>query len=151
MDEPIAAAAANAAASGGSFRVTSSMDEAFGGADAVYPKSWGPWDLMQERLAANRAGDRAALTEIERRALESNARHRDWICDERRMALTNDALYLHCLPADIGAEVSAGVMERFRGDVARQANKKLYVIMALLAAAKVDGLAARLERLGSQE
>ena len=48
---------------------------------------------------------------------------------------------MHCLPADIGAEVSAGVMERFRVDVAREANKKVYVIMALLAAAKRPGCA----------
>jgi knotted carbamoyltransferase YgeW len=150
MDEPMAAAATNAAA-GGSFRVVGSMDEAFAGAHAVYPKSWGPWDLMQERVAANRRGDRAAMADIERRALERNARHRDWTCDERRMALTKDALYLHCLPADIGAEVSPGVMERFRVDVAREANKKVYVIMALLAAAKVEDLASRLEALGPTE
>jgi ornithine carbamoyltransferase len=123
------------------------MDEAFKGADAVYPKSWGPFALMQERVEANRAGDRGRLAEIEARALETNARHRDWICDERRMGLTKEALYLHCLPADIGAEVSPGVMERFRLAVARQANKKVYVIMALLAAAKVESLAARLEAL----
>jgi ornithine carbamoyltransferase len=67
-----------------------------------------------------------------------------WICDQRRMALTNDALYMHCLPADIGAEVSAGVLERFRFSLAREANKKLYVIMALLAAAKVPNLSERL-------
>src|SRR5512143_3872588 len=151
MDEPMAAAAANAASSGGSFRAVASMDEAFSGAHAVYPKSWGPWDLMLERVEANRRGEKAAMADIEKRALERNARHRDWICDERRMGLTEGALYLHCLPADIGAEVSPGVMERFRLDVARQASKKLYVIMALLAAAKVDDLAARLERLGSQE
>lgn len=147
MDEPMAAAAANAFASGGSFRSVSSMDEAFAGAHAVYPKSWGPWDLMQERVAANRAGDKAALADIETRALARNARHRDWICDERRMRLTQDALYLHCLPADIGAEVSPAVMERFRLDVAREANKKLYVIMALLAAAQAQDLALRLARL----
>jgi ornithine carbamoyltransferase len=126
------------------------MDEAFAGADAVYPKSWGPWDLMQERVEANRRGDKAALADIERRALERNAAHRDWICDERRMGLTHDALYLHCLPADIGAEVSPGVMDRFRTEVAREANKKVYVIMALLAAAKVRGLASRLEALGAE-
>ncbi len=148
MDEPMAAAAANATASGGSFRTVASMDEAFAGAHAVYPKSWGPWDLMQERVLANRTGDKAAMAEIERRALERNARHRDWICDERRMGLTQDALYLHCLPADIGAEVSPGVMRRFRADVAREANKKVYVIMALLAAAKVVDLPARLASLG---
>ena len=151
MDQPMAAAAANATASGGSFRVVASMDEAFTGAHAVYPKSWGPWDLMQERVEANRRGDRVAMAEIEKRALDRNARHRDWICDERRMALTKEALYLHCLPADLGAEVSPGVMERFRTDVAREANKKVYVIMALLAAAKVEDLASRLEALGSPE
>jgi knotted carbamoyltransferase YgeW len=151
MDEPMAAATTNARASGGSFRAVSSMDEAFTGAHAVYPKSWGPWDLMQERVEANREGDKARMADIEKRALERNSRHRDWICDERRMGLTKDALYLHCLPADMGAEVSPGVMERFRVDVAREANKKVYVIMALLAAAKVDGLAARLEGLGSEE
>jgi knotted carbamoyltransferase YgeW len=149
MDEPMAAAAANAKASGGSFRAVSSMDEAFAGAHAVYPKSWGPWDLMQERVLANRKGDKAAMADIEKRSLERNARHRDWICDERRMGLTQDALYLHCLPADIGAEVSPGVMQRFRVDVAREANKKVYVIMALLAAAKVENLAARLASLAS--
>jgi knotted carbamoyltransferase YgeW len=149
MEEPMAAAAANATASGGSLRVVASMDEAFAGAHAVYPKSWGPWDLMRERVEANRLGDKARMADIEKRALERNARHRDWICDERRMGLTKDALYLHCLPADVGAEVSPGVMERFRVDVAREANKKVYVIMALLAAAKVEDLAARLDFLAA--
>jgi ornithine carbamoyltransferase len=123
------------------------MDEAFAGADAVYPKSWGPHELMRERVEANRLADAARMREIERQALASNALHRDWICDERRMALTSDALYLHCLPADIGAEVTPGVMERFRIQVARQASKKLYVIMATLAAAKVEDLAERLDAL----
>jgi len=151
MDEPMAAAASNAKAAGGSLRTVAAMDEAFAGAEAVYPKSWGPWDLMQERVEANRRGDKAAMADIERRALERNAAHRDWICDERRMGLTKDALYLHCLPADIGAEVSPGVMDRFRAEVAREANKKVYVIMALLAAAKVKDLASRLEALGPAE
>ena len=93
------------------------------------------------------------MKDIERRALEQNAAHRDWICDERRMALTGDggrgdALYLHCLPADIGAEVSPGVMDRFRVAVAREANKKVYVVMAMLAVAKVRGLGERLSELG---
>jgi knotted carbamoyltransferase YgeW len=147
LPETLDHAGKNASESGGSFRVVDSMDEAFAGADAVYPKSWGPYELMLERVEANQAGDRAALSDIERRALARNAAHTDWICDERRMGLTNDALYLHCLPADIGAEVSAGVMEQFRVHVAREANKKLYVIMALLATAKVDDLAARLDAL----
>jgi knotted carbamoyltransferase YgeW len=148
MDEPLAAARANAEASGGSFEVVHDMDVAFAGADVVYPKSWGPFDLMTERVAANRAKDTDAMRDIERRALERNAAHTGWICDDRRMDLTRDGagLYMHCLPADIGAEVSAPVMERFRVDLAREANKKVYAIMALLAAAKSHDLAAALAR-----
>ena len=142
LDEPMAWATEGAAASGGSLRVTDDLDDAFAGAQAVYPKSWGPQVLMRERVAANRQGDRDAMHDIEQRALAQNAEFRGWICDERRMALTADALYLHCLPADIGAEVSPGVMEQFRVAVAREANKKVYVVMALLAAAKVPDLTA---------
>lgn len=148
LDECVQEARDDSERTGGSFRVTHDMDEAFTGAHVVYPKSWGPLDLMRERVAAK---DQATMADIERRALERNAGHRDYICDERRMALTEDALYMHCLPADIGAEVSAGVMERFRLDLAREAQKKVYVIMALLAVAKVDDLAARLEALGGGE
>lgn len=149
MDDPLETAKRHAAESGGSFRIASSMDDAFTGADAVYPKSWGPYDLMLERVAANRSRDKAKMADIERRALERNAAHHDWICDERRMGLTKNgkALYLHCLPADIGDEVSPGVMDLHRVNVAREANKKLYAVMALLAVAKVPELAAKLEGL----
>jgi ornithine carbamoyltransferase len=138
----------NAGFSGGSFEMTDDMDGAFRGADIVYPKSWGPYGLMLERVEANRRGDVKELGRIEERALERNQLHTGWICDERRMGLTNqgNALYMHCLPADIGAEVSADVMGQARFDVAREANKKLYVIMALLAAAKEPQLKARLSQ-----
>ncbi|MBM4342765.1 MAG: knotted carbamoyltransferase YgeW [Deltaproteobacteria bacterium] len=140
LPETIAWARDNAERSGGRFAITHDMDEAFAGADVVYPKSWGPMALMQERVAAS--ADKKALADIEKRMLAQNAAHTDWICDERRMALTREgkALYLHCLPADIGAEVSPGVMERARLDVACEAHKKVYVIMAALAVAKVPKL-----------
>ncbi|MFA9565209.1 MAG: knotted carbamoyltransferase YgeW [Acidimicrobiales bacterium] len=149
LTEEAMTAASDNAASGGSFRLIDDMDEAFAGADVVYPKSWGAFDLMVERVGANAAADTEALAAIERRALERNAEHTEWICDERRMGLTadGDALYLHCLPADIGAEVSQGVMERHRVDVAREANGKVYVVMALLAGAKVADVADRLAAL----
>jgi len=65
------------------------------------------------------------------------------------MARTVDgkALYMHCLPADIGAEVSAEVFDKYRTLVAREANKKIYAIMALLTAAKVQDLQTKLEQL----
>ncbi len=145
MDECLSAAKDNSAKSGGAFRVVHSMDDAFAGADIVYPKSWGPMDLMRERVGAGAE----AMADIERRALERNAKHREWICNEERMGKTNggSALYMHCLPADIGAEVSEGVMQRARIDVAREARKKVYVIMAALAAAKVPELSRRLQHI----
>ncbi len=136
-------AAAHAKESGGSFAIMNDMTEAFEGADIVYPKSWGPFDMMMERRR-----EPQRMKEIEATALARNLEHKPWICDERLMAGTRggDALYMHCLPADIGAEVSAGVMERARLSVAREANKKLYVIMALLAVAKVRRLREALEK-----
>ncbi len=147
-EETMVAARANAAG-GGSFRVVDSMDEAFAGADVVYPKSWGAYDLMLERVDANARNDRAEMAAIEDRALGRNAQYTEWICDERRMGLTRggDALYMHCLPADIGSEVSPGVMEQHKVNVARQANWKIYVVMALLAGAKVRNLAGELASL----
>lgn len=147
LDEALATARVFADESGGSFSVTHDMDAAFEEADVVYPKSWGPLALMHARVEAAR--DAEALKAIERQALTMNAGHRGWICDERRMAKARDgeALYMHCLPADIGAEVSPAVMAKARLDVAREAQKKVYVIMALLAAAKVDNLAEALAPL----
>jgi ornithine carbamoyltransferase len=40
--------------------------------------------------------------------------------------------------------VTAAVMDKYKVHVAREANKKVYVIMALLAGAKVANLAERL-------
>lgn len=149
MDPCMKSAAAHAVASGGSFQTIDSMDEAFAGADAVYPKSWGLYDFMLARVEANRARDTRRMEEIEKDALARNARHRDWICDERRMGSTrgSNALYMHCLPADIGGEVSPGVMARHAVDVAREANWKVYVVMAALATAKVPDLSTRLAAL----
>jgi knotted carbamoyltransferase YgeW len=149
MDECVAAAERGAKDGGGKFRIVNDMDAAFDGADVVYPKSWGPYELMRERSAAFLAKDQATIADTEQRALAQNAKYTEWICDEGKMARTaaGEALYMHCLPADIGAEVSAGVFDHYRTRVAREANKKVYAIMALLAGAKVDGLAARLGQL----
>ena len=148
MPECVETAKENAEISGGSFTVTHDMDEAFADADIVYPKSWGPYDLMLERVDANRERNTEKLKEIERRALERNRAFTSWICDEKRMALTSggEAQYMHCLPADIGAEVTPGIMEKFRSDLAQEANKKVYAIMALLSAAKAKGLKEKLAK-----
>jgi knotted carbamoyltransferase YgeW len=139
--------------SGGAFRVSSSMAEAFEGADFVYPKSWAPFAVMQERTALAETGDRQKLQELERRCLESNARFKDWECTSRLMAVTNNALYLHCLPADISGvscasgEVAAEVFEKFRTPLYGQAGWKPYIIAAMILTSRIRDAQVVLEAL----
>lgn len=129
-----------ASESGGSFKVTDSMADAFAGADVVYPKSWASYEVMQRRTDLLRAGENDKLGALERECLAMNAEHRDWECTEELMAATRDgeALYLHCLPADISGvscergEVSASVFERYRTATYHEAEHKPYVMAAMI-------------------
>ncbi|HMB67658.1 MAG TPA: knotted carbamoyltransferase YgeW [bacterium] len=155
VEEPLAAAARNAGESGGSFRTVSSMDEAFDGADVVYPKSWAPMRVMKERTRLLRAGDTAKLAALEKDALAENARHQDWECTEEKMARTagGRALYMHCLPADItgvsceAGEVAASVFEKARLDTYHEAGHKPFVVAAMLLATRFADPGAVLRRL----
>ncbi|MDP3178101.1 MAG: knotted carbamoyltransferase YgeW [Spirochaetaceae bacterium] len=146
--------------SGGSFTRVSSMDEAFKGADIVYPKSWAPYDVMQKRVPLLKSSDQAGLKELERKCLENNARFKDWECTEEKMKLTKaggknmpQALYMHCLPADItdvsckAGEVAASVFDRYRDDTYREASYKPYIIAAMILLGKKKDPAATLANL----
>ena len=144
VEEPLQAARRFAAGSGGSFTVARSMEEAFRGADIVYPKSWAPARVMHERTRILRAGETARLADLEREALANNARFKTWECTDDLMRLTKDgrALYMHCLPADVtdvsckAGEVSASVFERYRLDTYREAGHKPFVIAAMILATR---------------
>jgi knotted carbamoyltransferase YgeW len=131
---------------GGSFKVVNSMDEAFAGADVVYPKSWAPYHVMEKRTELLRSNDTAGLKELEKACLAKNAEFKDWECTEAKMKLTRKgkALYMHCLPADISGvscaagEVAASVFERYRIPTYIQAGFKPYIIAAVMLAARFD-------------
>ena len=135
----------NAEATGGSFRKSNSMQEAFADADIVYPKSWAPFAAMEERTQLYQKGDRAGIDALEQRLLAQNAEHKDWACTEEMMQLTRGgkALYLHCLPADITGlscemgEVDNSVFERYRVPLYKQASYKPYIIAAMIFLSKV--------------
>lgn len=154
IPEVLAVAREGAARGGGRFAVTASMDEAFAGADAVYPKSWAPYRVMERRTVLLKQGDRDGLKALERECLAANARFRSWECTESRMRATRNALYLHCLPADISGvscaegEVAAEVFERFRLATYRQAAFKPFVIAAAILLARKHGVDGTLRRLG---
>ena len=145
LPETVASARAFASRSGGGFSITHDMKEAFLEADVVYPKSWAPLAVMQQRTQLLRAGDKMALSELEKACLAQNALHTDWECNNSLMKLTRNgsALYEHCLPADISdvscarGEVSKAVFERYRLHTYQEAGFKPYVIAAMIFLAKV--------------
>jgi knotted carbamoyltransferase YgeW len=139
-------AGAVAKQSGGSFTVVNSMDEAFAGADVVYPKSWAPYHVMEKRTELLRANDSAGLKDLEKACLANNTRFKDWECTEAKMKHTRkgQALYMHCLPADISGvscaagEVAASVFERYRIPTYIQAGFKPYIIAAVMLTSRFE-------------
>jgi ornithine carbamoyltransferase len=107
-----------AADGGGTLTEVDDMDTGFESAQVVYPKSWGA-----EHLFGHEAD-----------ALTLNARYRDWICDARRMKIAADgAVYMHCLPADRGNEVTDEVIDGPQSVVFREAENRLHTGKALMA------------------
>ena len=140
MGDVVEVAKKNAQQSGGSFRLTHDMKDAFRDADIVYPKSWAPFAAMEERTELYGRGDQKGIDELEQRLLKQNAAHKDWACTEEMMKLTKNgkALYLHCLPADISGvsceegEVDASVFDRYRDPLYKEASFKPYVIASMI-------------------
>jgi knotted carbamoyltransferase YgeW len=155
IPEVVELARQNSAKSGGSFSVAPSMEEAFRGADVVYPKSWAPYEVMLRRTPLLKRGDREGLKALEEECLASNARFKGWECNEAKMGLTRgaNALYMHCLPADISGvscaagEVAAGVFERCRLATYREASFKPFVIAAMILMARVKNYPTVLRHL----
>lgn len=112
----MAAAKENAAASGGSFKVSYDIDEAYAGADVIYAKSWG------------------ALPYFGRWEEEKPTReqYRHFIVDERKMALTNDAIFSHCLPCRRNIKVTDAVIDSPRSMVIDEAENRLHAQKALM-------------------
>lgn len=130
----------------GRFRVVNSMEDAFRDADIVYPKSWAPFHVMQQRTGLLRNNDHEGLKGLEKECLANNARFKNWECTEEKMKLTKEgkALYMHCLPADISGvsckegEVAATVFERYRIPLYKQAGFKPYIIAAIMLTNRFD-------------
>jgi len=155
MKDVVDVAEKNAKESGGSFKVTNDMKEAFQGADIVYPKSWAPFAAMEKRTNLYGEGDTEGIKALEKELLAQNAQHKDWACTEEMMKLTKDgkALYMHCLPADITGvscdegEVDATVFDRYRDPLYKEASYKPYVIAAMILLEKFKDPAKVLEEL----
>ena len=117
-EELIEASLQRANALGASVEITNDIDAAFTGADVVYAKSWG-----SKQFYGNTEQD-----------LAERAQYRSkWIVDEEKMARTNDAIFMHCLPVRRNVIVTDGVIDSAASVVIDEAENRLHVQKAILA------------------
>ena len=111
----VAQATADAEAAGTKILVTRSYDEAVTGAHVVYTDVWA--SMGQEAEQQKRVKDFAG-----------------WTVSNAMLALADkDAIFMHCLPAHRGEEVSAEVCDGPRSVIYDEAENRLHVQKAILA------------------
>ncbi len=100
------------------FEIMDDFEAGIKGTDIVYAKSWG-----------------AMLTTTDdAKSAEISDKYKDWIADERRMAMAaDDAIYMHPLPADRNIEVTDGVIDGPHSVVFDEAENRLHAQKAVMA------------------
>ncbi|GAB3036644.1 N-acetylornithine carbamoyltransferase [Oleiagrimonas citrea] len=113
----------NAAESGGSFRMSHDIEEAYRDAQVVYAKSWG------------------AIPYFGRWEAEKSIRdaHKHFIVDEAKMAMTDDAVFSHCLPLRRNVKATDAVMDSPACIAIDEAENRLHVQKAIMAALAGQG------------
>jgi len=153
IPEVVEIAKRNSEKSGGSFEIVPTMEDAFRDADVVYPKSWAPFSVMQQRTPLLQQRKTEDLKALEKECLANNAKHKNWECNDKKMMLTHNASYMHCLPADISGvsctegEVSKDVFDQFRLATYQEASYKPFVIAAMIFLTQVCDPIATLRKL----
>ena len=103
---------------GGSLQLTNDIEEGLAGTEVVYAKSWGSKQFYgaPEQDVAERVRYRGK-----------------WIVDEAKMARTNNAIFMHCLPVRRNVIVTDGVIDSPASVVIDEAENRLHVQKAILA------------------
>jgi ornithine carbamoyltransferase len=112
--EIVAEARRTARETGGKIELCRKPEEAVAGAKAVYTDVWA--SMGQELQAAERQAAFAAYQ----------------VNDRLLMKAAKDCVFMHCLPAHRGAEVTDAVMDSSRSLVFDQAENRLHVQKAIL-------------------
>lgn len=117
LDEQILTTAqSRAKQAGGSLTLSNSQEEAFKDADVVCAKSWGAikfygaWDKEEK----------------------AKQKLKNWIVDEGKMKLTNNAYFMHCLPIRRNVEATDQVLDSPGSIIVDQAENRMWIQMAIL-------------------
>ena len=102
---------------GGSLEIVNETESAFENVEVVYAKSWGSKNFYG-----------AAEKDLEFRAQFRN----DWIVDETKMARTNDAIFMHCLPVRRNVIVTDSVIDSANSVVIDEAENRLHIQKAIM-------------------
>lgn len=116
-DELLGEVEAHATNAGGSVTISDDIDESFRGVEVVYAKSWG-----SEKFYGTPEKDIAERAQYRER----------WIVDEAKMARTNSAIFMHCLPVRRNVIVTDGVIDSPCSVVIDEAENRLHIQKAIL-------------------
>jgi N-succinyl-L-ornithine transcarbamylase len=94
----------------GGVRVVHSPEQAYEGADFIYAKNWSSYDDYGKVLSQDSR----------------------WMIDERKMNLTNNARFMHCLPVRRNVVVSDAVIDSERSIVIEQAGNRVWAAQSVL-------------------
>jgi N-acetylornithine carbamoyltransferase len=111
-------AADNVEEAKGSFRVSHDPQEAYAGAHVVYAKSWGAIPFF------GRWDEEKPIRDA----------HKHFIVDEAKMALTDNGVFSHCLPLRRNVKATDGVMDSPACIAINEAENRLHVQKAVMAA-----------------
>ena len=106
----------NAGEEGGSLTVSHDIESAYAGADVVYAKSWGALPYFGKWEPEKPIRDQ----------------YKHFIVDERKMALTNDAVFSHCLPLRRNVKATDAVMDAPYCMAVDEAENRLHVQKAIM-------------------
>ncbi|HEX6189301.1 MAG TPA: N-acetylornithine carbamoyltransferase [Pyrinomonadaceae bacterium] len=106
-----------AATAGGTITISNDIEASFEDAEVVYAKSW---------------GGRKFYGAPDKDIAEREQYRGKWIVDEAKMARTNDAVFMHCLPVRRNVIVTDGVIDSPASVVIDEAENRLHVQKTIL-------------------
>jgi len=101
---------------GGSIRITNNLEDGFKGSKVVYAKSWGSLKYYGRK-------------DEER---EYRKGFKNWIVDKKLMNITDEGVFMHCLPVRRNVVVSDSVLDSKRSIVYDEAENRLHLQKSVL-------------------